>query len=227
MTVLVFSFYSSGVDLFRSSKIIVITVLAVLTSHVFAHVPEDGDIHALFSPFVVRTLPLKHQFPSPYMGGIGIRAEGDLDKNGGVEISALFMRQLFSIKRGDQIVTESNQRVYVATGYRYWFTPRISCGLAFYSSFSMGDAETVQNDFGVNNSPETSAQESVTYGFDTSVQFEALQKARYSVVMEARYAYPVTAKPQEDSNMYMVMVGLKYFLQSREEEVNSQKAKSY
>lgn len=182
----------------------------------FGHVPEDGAIHAMLGPLILKTLPLEHQFDSAYSEGLGAVVEGDIDKHGGAEISAIYMHQLYSIKRGNQIVVEKAQRMYVSTGYRNWFTPRFSAAIAFDSSFAMGEAQLVHNDFGYNNSPATTAQESVAYGFDASVQYEAIQSGRYSLVVDARYAYSITNKPQEDGNILFLMVGIKYYVQSHE-----------
>ncbi len=196
---------------------LVMVMLVVYRWQAFAHVPVDGNIHALLAPATLRTLPLKHQFDSPFLGGMGLVVEGDLNHRGGAEIAAIYMNHVFSIRQGDQTITEKTQRMYISTGYRYWPTPWMSAALAFYSSFGMGDAEIVHNDFGQNNSPPTSAQSSVGYGFDLSLQIEALHRERYSIVLDSRYAYSITSKAQEDGNLLMFMLGLKYFVQSRSE----------
>ena len=198
-------------------KSITLVLLQLCCWQAFAHVPEDGDIHATLAPSLVDNLPHRHQFESPFLAGMALIAEGDIDNHGGVEITAMYMYQLYSIKRGDQLVTEKGRRMFISTGYRHWFVPKFSVALAFDSSFAMGEGEIVHNDFGINNSPATSAQSSVTYGFDLSVQYEPFHWGRYAMTVDGRYAYCITNKPQEDSNVVFFMVGLKYFVQSREE----------
>jgi hypothetical protein len=166
----------------------------------------------------MRTLPWHHHFDSPYMGGMGVVAEGDIGPGGGIEIGLFYLQQVFSIAQENNVVVERGKRVYITMGYREWFTPKISGALAFFSNYSMSDAEVLRNDFAPNASPATSAQTMTKYGFDFSVQFEPWRTKRFSAVFDGRYSWSVTSKPGEDENFYAFIIGLKYFLQARESE---------
>ena len=166
---------------------------------------------------MLRTEPIDHDFESPYQGGAGLITDADIDYNGGVEIAIFYFHQLYSVRQENQVITERTQRMYISTGYRHWFKPTLSAALGFFSSYAMGEEQVVRNDFKMNNAPVTSASDTTEYGFDLSLQYEPWHKDRWSVIFDARYAYSVTAKPHEDESFVSFLVGLKYFVQSREE----------
>jgi hypothetical protein len=81
----------------------------------------------------------------------------------------------------------------------------------------MGDPKILQDDFnGSRDRPGTSASDITEYGFVLSLQNELYRKGRLAMVLDARYDYSVTSKRGEDSNLYGVFLGLKYFVQARE-----------
>jgi hypothetical protein len=180
----------------------------------FAHEPADGSIYGTLAPYTIRTQPRDHEFSSPWTGGFGLIAEGDLDQHGGIEIGAMYLNQLFSLKQDNLEVEELGHRIYVTTGYRYWPADWFSVALTFFSSYSIGSGQIVHNEFPASQTPETSAHVITSYGFDGSVQFEPWHKDRYAMIVDLRYSYSITPRPGEDSNFYGAMVGLKYFIQS-------------
>ncbi len=79
----------------------------------------------------------------------------------------------------------------------------------------MGEAQSGRNDYTPLGlaTPETSAHDSTEYGFDGSIQVEPWREGRYAAIIDLRYSYSVTDKPDEESNHYGILVGLKYFVQ--------------
>jgi hypothetical protein len=181
----------------------------------FAHEPADGAIYGSTGPFMLRADPRNHEFNAPYLGGYGLIAEGDLGPRGGIEISAFYFKQLYSLQQNGLEVEEKAPRIYITSGYRYWPVTWASVALAFFSSYSIGTGEVVRDDFPPGQTPLTSAHVITAYGFDGSVQFEPWHQDRYAAIIDLRYSYSVTARPGEDSNFYGVLVGLKYFVQSQ------------
>lgn len=182
----------------------------------FAHEPADGSIWATLGPYAIRPHPRNHGFQTPITGGFGLIAEGDLDHNGGIEISAFYLNQLFSLQQNGKVINEIGHRVYVVSGYRLWPTKYLSGGLGFFSSYSIGSGYIVHSDYASANPPETSAHVITAYGFDVSLQWEPWHKDRYAAVCDARYSYSITSRPGEDANFYGIMIGLKYYVQNPE-----------
>ncbi|MGZ3724013.1 MAG: hypothetical protein ACXVA9_13815 [Bdellovibrionales bacterium] len=197
-------------------KIISWIILVGFGWQAFAHEPADGSIYATAGPFALKAHPRNHDFTAPVLGGFGLLAEGDLDHNGGIEISAFYLHQLFSLQQNGKVIEEVGKRIYIVSGYRLWPTKNFSGGLGFFSSYSIGSGEVVRNDYGSVPPPETSAHVITAYGFDFSLQWEPWRKERYSAIVDARYSYSVTARPGEDSNFYGVLVALKYYVQNPE-----------
>jgi hypothetical protein len=196
---------------------VAILVIALLTGlECAAHEAADGDIYASLGIFNYMTHALNHSMPNPVLQGPAFKAEADLSKHGGIEVSVFYLRNSFSIKQNRLIVIERIKRLYIASGYRHWFNDRFSMALALSSSYSMGDLQIVRDDFRGGARQNTSASDTTEYGFDLSVQYEAWRHDRFSVVIDGRYDWSVTAKPSEDSNHFGALVALKYFVQSRE-----------
>ena len=183
--------------------------------------PEDGDIYASAGIFNYATHDLHHSFATPILQGPAVKAEADLNKHGGVEISLFFyLDNGFSIKQNNLVVIEKIKRMYVSSGYRHWFTDRFSMALAFSSSYAMGDYVVVRDDFNGAPHENTSARDTTEYGIDVSVQYEPWRHDRFSVVIDGRYNWSVTEKQDEDSNHYGILLALKYYLQAREHSPN-------
>lgn len=159
-----------------------------------------------------------HPFEAPVYGGFGLLAEADLNSYGGAELTIMYLHQTFAIERRSKRLIERGRRLYVGMGYRHWFTRRFSVAAAFFSSYLMGDALTLRNDFNVVDPPKTSARDIVEYGFDISLQQEVYRHDKFAVLVDGRYAHSVTPKPDEESNHYSLMLGFKFFIQSSQPE---------
>lgn len=196
-----------------------------LSCNAHAHQPEDGHIHVTGGPFIFATHELRHQFSSPAVNTAGVLVEGDVDRNGGVEISLFYLEKRYNIRHNDLNVTQSGKRMYIATGYRHWFDKNHSAALAFFSSYSMGDPIVIRDDFAPAASPKTSASKATEYGFDFSLQREFLQKGRWSGILDLRYSHSLTPKgDNEDGNHYGAMLAVKYFVQAADRDLDKVKA---
>jgi hypothetical protein len=186
-----------------------------------AHVPNDGDIHASIGPFTYLTPPWHTRINEPLCEGPGLVAEADLDHNGGVEVSMFYMNNPFAIVQYGKVLEERLKRMYISTGYRYWFNPQWSAALAFSSSYSIGNGKVMRDDFGPGMSHQgTSAADITEYGFDFSGQYEFFQHERWSTLVDLRYGLSITPKRNEDSSHVGVFIAVKYFIQSRQESLN-------
>jgi hypothetical protein len=193
--------------------VITLSMLLGFGWQAFAHEPADGSIWASLGPFALQAHPRNHGFDNPLLGGFGLIAEGDLNKNGGIEISAFYLNQEFSLEQNGKSIEEIGHRVYIVSGYRMWATPKFSGELGFFSSYSIGSGRVLHNQLG-GDPPETSAHVITAYGFDLSAQWEAWHQDRYAAIVDARYSYSVTSRPGEDSNFYGILVALKYYVQN-------------
>lgn len=180
------------------------------------HEPVGGDIRATAAMFRLQSHARQDSFQNPWKGGLGLVVEGDVDHNGGLEIGMLYMEKLFAIHRDGMTVVEESKRMYISMGYRHWFNKRVSAAAAFFSSYQMGDGRTIRDDFPMGMTPKTSARDVTEYGFDLSVQYEPWSARNIALVLDGRYSWSVTPKPDEDANHYMAMVGIKYYVQGKQ-----------
>jgi hypothetical protein len=185
-----------------------------------AHTPVDGDIYTSLGLFNYMTHGLNHSMPSPILQGPVFKAEADLSRHGGLEIGVFYLNNAFSIKQNGLIVIERIKRLYVSSGYRQWFTDKFSMGLFFTSSYTMGDADVLRDDFHGAIHQNTSASDTTEYGFELSVGYEFWRHDRFSMIVDGRYNWSVTAKPSEDANHFGALIALKYFLQARQYSPN-------
>ena len=203
---------------FVTSLIFLATAISLLWVPVAsAHVPADGSIHATLGPLVYTTHERSHQFETYPQAGVGLVVEGDLDQHGGLEMSLQYIQKIYSVRTDDKNNTEAATRMYITTGYRHWWNPKYSGAIAFFSSYSMGEPETIKNQFGSQPAPPTSAHDATDYGFDFSLQAEPISFGRYALIFDVRYSLSVTPKAGEDSNHYGGIVALKYFVQGRDD----------
>jgi len=151
------------------------------------------------------------QKESPYLTGAGLIAQGDVDKNGGIEIALFYLDKFYLRRQGDDHITEKIKRMYVTTGYRHWFNKSFSSALAIYSSYSMGDARVVHDENTGGDVP-TTATEITEYGLDVSIQVELISNDELALVADSRYSQSLTAKSREDANVYGILLGLKYLI---------------
>lgn len=204
--------YSYWVTIVKVFLLILMMLVPLVST---AHQPRDGDVHGTFGSYVYRTVPKGYGFESPTNGGLGLIANGDIDYNGGIELAFFYMHKVFSLKQDDHVITEVSKRISISSGYRHWFKPYLGVGLGFFSSYLMGSADILYNDFS-GPAPKTSARDTTEYGFEFSVQAEPWRRGDWAAVVDARYALSVTPKPGEAADHYGVFIGVKHFIQGKE-----------
>lgn len=196
-------------------KVFLLIVTALCSWSVCAHQPRDGDVHATVGSFVYRTIPEGHAFESPTNGGFGLVANGDIDYNGGLELSFFYMHKVFSMEQEEKVITEISKRISITSGYRHWFRPYLGVAAGFFSSYLMGSADILRSDF-IGAAPKTSARDTTEYGFEFSIQAEPWRRREWAAVVDVRYALSVTPKSGEDANHYGAFIGVKRFIQGKE-----------
>jgi len=187
-----------------------------------AHVPSEGKVTALLGPFVFKTnFPgAGTQYEVPMMTGAALIVEGDVDRNGGLEMTAFYLNKIFVRNDDDKILAERIKQVYISMGYRHWFNQRISIAAGLFSSYIMGKRHVEHSDFTPPNKINTSASDTTEYGIDFSVQYEFWESGLWAAAVDARYSWSVTNKPKEYGDHYGAMIGLKYQIQEKFEEKN-------
>lgn len=203
------------------SKIIGCLMFGCLATPISAHQPVDGDIYASFGALTYMTHSLDHSFVNPPLVSPGIVVEGDLTKDGGLEVSFFYLRNPYSLKKDGKTLVERVKRLSISTGYRHWFTDKFSMASSLFTTYTMGDAKVIHDEFLPGDAPPTSARDASKYGIDLSVQYEPLRIERYSLIIDGRYAYLFTSKQHEDASHFGVFVAVKYFMQSRQRSTDS------
>ena len=189
----------------------------VMSSKTFAYTPAEGKISAVFGPYLYRTnfSGSDSGANSPYLGDVGLIAQGDLNSNGGLEIGLFHMNKLYFRQSNGSYVAEKTELIQIDLGYRYWLTHYIAAGLGFYSAYAIGTPAVEHSDFSIGANIDTSAQDTTEYGFDFSLQGEVWSQGNFSVILDARYVQSVTNKQNESGNHYAFLVGLKYLIQEK------------
>lgn len=202
-------------DLFFVCTAMVSTL--IVSTQVCAYLPEEGKVTATFGTFVNRTVyPGSESFArTPFMGGFGLTALGDVSDKGSLEISMIYMRKMYVAEERSLVLAEETDLMHITMGYRWWLNPYFSTSLNFFSAYSMGDTTVVQNDFiGLPDGPTTSAEDKTEYGLDLSLTGELWSNRKYAVVSDLRYSWDATKKKAEFGDHVALMIGLRYLVQS-------------
>lgn len=188
-----------------------------LSLKTFAYEPQEGNVTATVGPFVSRT-----DYPgsdsgakAPWFGDVGLIVQGDLNQHGALEIAMFHMQKAYFRRGGASVVAEKTELMHVTMGYRYFISPLWSASLAFSSSYPMGQRRIIHSDFAPNQEINTSASDTVDYGFDFSIATELWNKDRLSIVSDIRYGLSITDKQDEEGSHYGIMFGLKYLIQEK------------
>ena len=196
-----------------------------LSLKTFAYEPKEGNVSATIGPFVSRT-----DYPgsasgakAPWFGDVGLIVQGDLNKYGALEIAMFHMQKAYFRKDSALVVAEKTELMHVTMGYRYFISPLWSASLAFSSSYPMGQRRIIHNDFAPGTTLDTSASDTVDYGFDFSIETELWNNDRFSVVSDIRYGLSITDKTDEKGSHYGLMLGLKYLIQEKYPNLTKEK----
>lgn len=202
----------------RGHKVrVAIAILLCLSGQfAFGHEPKDGDIWATLGGITTRTATPRH---AAIQLDPGLTVEADVYEKGGLEISMFYLRNAFYLRQDNHVAAEFTKRIYISTGYRHWFSEKFSGAIALASSYTMGNYKVLEDDFPNANRPGTSARDSAEYGVDLSLQHEPWHSGRFALVVEGRLGVNVTPKRKEDASHVGVYIALKYFVQSRQVDV--------
>lgn len=198
-------------------KLLLFITLFSITKASFAYQPEEGNVTATMGPFVHKTDfdGSRSGAEAPYLGGIGLIANGDINKKGALEIAIFHMNKAFFRDQDGKHIAEQTELIHIAMGYRRWLTSYFSASLAFFSSYTMGQVKSVHNDFSSGQEIPTSARDNTEYGFDLSMQTDLWSNEKFAVVLDGRYSFSVTKKPSEHSDHYGALIGLRYLIQEK------------
>lgn len=186
--------------LFLLSSINLSLLLHTIAAH--AYRPEAGKVMASLGPYIYKTDLQGYGFPknSRWKPGFALIAEGNLDSTSALEIGLFYLNKQYFRRVSDQIAIEETDRIYITTGYRYWWSPGLSTGLNFFSSYSMGDPRPVHLSGDFSTAPQTSARDTTEYGVDLSVRFELDSFEKFGFFVDCRYSWSLTPKEGEESN---------------------------
>ncbi|AZZ35538.1 hypothetical protein CIK05_01555 [Bdellovibrio sp. qaytius] len=187
--------------------------------------PKEGNVNASIGPFVSRTdyHGSSTQTKAPFFGDFGFIVNGDINDSGALEIALFHMQKVYFREENSKTIAEKTELMHITMGYRYWLSPLFSTSLALSSSYPMNQPQVMHTDFATGQNIDTSARDTVDYGFDISIQGELWQRDRYSVFADARYGLSVTEKRNEDGSHYGLLIGLKYLVQEKHPTLTKEK----
>lgn len=183
-----------------------------------AYIPKEGNVSAILGPFFHRTdyQGTSERPSSPVLGGVGLIALGDVNDHGSLEIAMIHANKVFFKDQDGDFLAEQTQILHISMGYRYWQTPYFSWGISFFSAYPMDEPKVVYSSIAPGHQLDTSATDTVRYGFDFSLEGELWSSDRLAVVLDGRYSYPTSKKENEHGISYGILLGLRYFIQEKQ-----------
>ncbi len=195
-------------------KFLALALALFFSLTVFAHAPKTGTVYGTFGPYLYHTPAPTH---SPLLGGVALIAEGDVDKNGGVEIGLFYLHKPYFREKRGAFLVEKMKRMDITLGYRHWVSDRFSAALAFSTAYSMGDAQEIRKDAGLPTDFSTTASKITEYGVNLSLLSELHRfKNGDALTLDARYTYPLNGKSGERNDVVGAVIGVKFFVQENE-----------
>jgi hypothetical protein len=196
-----------------------LTAAFMVPSEVSAYSPKEGNVLASLGFILHRTnfYGSHTGAKAPYSGGIALVVNGDVSDFGQLEVGLFHMNKQYFRDIGSRYVGQETEEIHITMGYRQWITPSFSAALAFSSAYSMGYVRELHNDYAPLPGIDTSASDSVEYGFDLSLQAELFSWGqRSAITMDAIYSLSVTGKPNEKADHYGLMISYRYFIQEKQ-----------
>jgi hypothetical protein len=200
---------------FRTLLFIAITLLSTLT---FAYAPKEGNVSGVLGPFLYKTNfdGSSTGATSPQETGVVLMVTGDISDRGSLEIGMFYLPSKFYFRdRDGKYITEKTQVMHVTMGYRRWLSEIVSVSLSLYSAYPMGDSEIVHSDFTPRNDIDTSARDTVEYGFDGTLQVDLWSQGKAAVIADLRYSRSVTPRESEHDDHYGLLLALRYFIKEK------------
>ena len=198
-------------------KFSILTAILFYSISSLAYAPEEGNITSYFGPYLYKTnfKGSDTGATSPLMLGLALVVNGDVNTKGSLEIALFLLNKTYYREEAGKFIAEQTALTHFTMGYRRWLTDSFSSSLSFSSGYSMGTSRIVHSDFPVGSEIDTSAKDTVEYGFDLSIQKELLKQPAYVVVIDARYSMSVTNKKNENSDQFGVLLGFRYSVQEK------------
>lgn len=208
-------------------KCMLFIILVSLSLRTFAYSPSEGNITAHFGPFIYKTDFKESKAPvsSPYLTGVGLIVNGDINDNSALEIAMFHMNKRFLRQKGDKYLAEHTQVIHVTMGYKRWVARYVSTSLALYSAYPMGNTRVIYSDFAKADEMITSARDTTEYGLDFAIQTELWNGEKYDLVADARYSYSLTSRSKEHSDHYGLFIGFRQLMQEKDPEIKPDKKK--
>lgn len=201
-----------------SQTLAIVAGFLLQPSLVCAYSPAEGNVSATFGAFIHNTnfnLP-PPDVSSSFRSNFGLILNGDLHDRGQLEIAIYHLFKQYFKDVGGRFVGEETELIDIGIGYRHWWSPSVSTGLIFSSSYSMGQPKLFYNDFSPDTSIDTSARDTTEYALALSVQVDLFSIQRFTAIVSGLYSLSLTGKPGERADHYGALVGLRYFIQEKQ-----------
>jgi hypothetical protein len=195
----------------------------IFSIQLYAYVPSEGNVTASYGAFLYKTnFSGSENLPnSPILGDFGLKTNGDLNENGSLEIALFHLNKIYYRNLNNRNLTEQTSLIHITMGYRRWLSEKFSVGLGFYAGYSLGDYTTIHNDSNVNLEIDTSARDTVEYGYDFSAQQELWSKEKEAVTLDLRYSYSISNKENEKGDHYGLFLAYRVFIQEKESNIEA------
>ena len=192
-------------------------LISLIPVHTFAYTPKEGNVSATLGPYLSRTNfeGSSSGANTPYFGGFGIMALGDINDHASLEISWFTMPMVYVRQKGGLYLAEQIQTTQINMGYRQWLSSYLSAGLSFYSAYSIGEIQTVHSDFPKGQEIDTSASDKTEYGFDFSIQGQLWSDGFITCILDGRYSLSVTSKEKENADHFGLFLALRYMVKEK------------
>ncbi|WP_142700631.1 hypothetical protein [Bdellovibrio sp. ZAP7] len=204
----------------RTLSILSLSIFILCADFAEAYVPQRGNVMAYVGPYFSRTIyDGDYSDLNETMPGLALVASGDVSDHGALEMAAVyFNKYYFRDEAAGRSVIEKTQAMQVTIAYRRYWAPSFSTSLGVYTTYPMGGVKTVHTDFTPAEGIQTSAWSSSESGANLALEGEIWNAGLWAVMADARYTYAVSKQPNEYSDQYAFMIGLRYFIQSRVEK---------
>ena len=160
-------------------KSFIVFTLVIFASLAKAYTPVRGNVHVIVGPYVSQTLERSDRFSSsPDQGGLAITILGDVSDRGSLQINSYFFNKLYMRTQGNLALSEKVSLAHVSLGYRQGWSEYLSTSLLLYTSYPMGEVQTVHSDFANDPTFMTSARENAETGLDLGIGIELFQSGR-------------------------------------------------
>lgn len=199
-------------------KYFAVGFLILMTSlQSIAYVAKEGNISAIVGPFFSKTnFTESRAVDNDLLNGMGVIAVGDFNDRAALEVGIFYMNKQYYRLLTPNLVAERAELMHVTMGYRRWLQSWLSGSLSFFSSYSIGQASVVYNDFPAGGEVvDTSARDITEYGVDIALQFELMQRQEWAVILDTRYSLSVTDKQHESGDHYGALIGIRYMVQEK------------